>query len=49
MDRIKEMMDSLAELDDAQVAELQKSIVSEFESVEKEDPTGQRRPVLLLR
>ena len=41
MDRIKEMMDSLAELDDAQVAELQKSIVSEFESVEKEDPTPQ--------
>jgi hypothetical protein len=35
------MMDSLAELDDAQVAELQKSIVSEFESVEKEDPTSQ--------
>jgi hypothetical protein len=35
------MMDSLAELDDAQVAELQKSIVSEFESVEKEDPTPQ--------
>jgi len=34
-------MDSLAELDDAQVAELQKSIVSEFESVEKEDPTPQ--------
>ena len=41
MDRIKEMMDSLTELDDAQVAELQKSIVSQFESVEKEDPTPQ--------
>jgi hypothetical protein len=35
------MMDSLTELDDAQVAELQKSIVSQFESVEKEDPTPQ--------
>ena len=41
MDRIKEMMDSLSELDDAQVAELQKSIVSEFESVEGEEPTPQ--------
>ncbi len=39
MDRIKEMMDQLSELDDAQVAELQKSIISEFESVEKEEPT----------
>ena len=34
-------MDSLSELDDAQVAELQKSIVSEFESVEGEEPTPQ--------
>ena len=41
MDRIKEMMDQLAELDDAQVTELQKTILSEFESVEKEDPTPQ--------
>lgn len=41
MDRIKEMMDSLSELDDAQVAELQKSIVSQFESVEGEEPTPQ--------
>ena len=41
MDRIKEMMDQLAELDDKQVAELQKSIVSEFETVEGEDPTPQ--------
>ena len=41
MDRIKEMMDSLSELDDSQVAELQKSIVSEFESVEGEEPTPQ--------
>jgi chemotaxis protein histidine kinase CheA len=35
------MMDSLSELDDAQVAELQKSIISEFESVEGEEPTPQ--------
>jgi hypothetical protein len=35
------MMDSLSELDDSQVAELQKSIVSEFESVEGEEPTPQ--------
>ena len=41
MDRIKEMMDQLAELDDKQVAELQKMIVSEFETVESEDPTPQ--------
>jgi len=41
VDRIKEMMDQLAELDDKQVAELQKMIVSEFETVESEDPTPQ--------
>jgi hypothetical protein len=41
VDRIKEMMDSLSELDDAQVTELQKSIISEFEAVESEDPTPQ--------
>lgn len=34
-------MDQLAELDDKQVAELQKMIVSEFETVESEDPTPQ--------
>ena len=39
MDRIKEMMDSLSELDDSQVAELQGEIISQFETVEKEDPT----------
>jgi hypothetical protein len=33
------MMDQLADLDDSSVAELQKSIISEFESVEKEEPT----------
>jgi len=34
-------MDQLAELDDKQVTELQKMIVSEFETVEGEDPTPQ--------
>ena len=41
MDRIKEMMDQLAELDDKQVTELQKMIISEFETVESEDPSPQ--------
>ena len=34
-------MDQLAELDDKQVTELQKMIISEFETVESEDPTPQ--------
>ena len=34
-------MDQLSELDDKQVTELQKMIVSEFETVEGEDPTPQ--------
>ena len=33
MDRIKEQVDLLSELDDAQVSELQSQIISEFESV----------------
>ncbi len=41
MDRIKEQLDTLAELSDEQVTELQATIVSEFETVEKEDPTPQ--------
>ena len=41
MDRIKGMMDQLSELGDEQVTELQSAILSEFESVEKEDPTPQ--------
>jgi hypothetical protein len=41
VDRIKEMLDTLTELGDEQVAELQEAIVSEFETVEKEDPTPQ--------
>ncbi len=41
MDRIKEMLDQLSDLDDTQVSELQSSIISEFETVENEDPTPQ--------
>ena len=41
MDQIKDMMDQLADLDSDQVTELQNSIIKEFESVEKEDPTPQ--------
>lgn len=41
MDRIKGMMDQLSEISDEQVSELQSAILSEFESVEKEDPTPQ--------
>ncbi len=41
MDRIKSMMDQLSELGDEQVTELQSAIISEFEAVEKEDPTPQ--------
>ena len=41
MDRIQEMLNSLTELNEEQLAELQTAIVSEFETVEKEDPTPQ--------
>ena len=41
MDQLKEKLDVLADLDDSQVAEFQKEIISQFESVEKEDPTPQ--------
>ena len=41
MDQIKQQLDTLSELSDEQVAELQSTIVSEFETVEKEDPTPQ--------
>jgi hypothetical protein len=41
VDQIKEQMDQLAELGDDQVAELQSSILKQFELVEKEDPTPQ--------
>ena len=39
MDQIKSQVDSLAELSDEQVAELQTAIVSEFEAVEGQEPT----------
>jgi hypothetical protein len=35
------MIDQLSELSEEQLAELQTSIVNEFETVEKEDPTPQ--------
>ena len=41
MDRIKEMLDQLGDLSDDQVSELQGQIISEFETVENEDPTPQ--------
>jgi chemotaxis protein histidine kinase CheA len=41
VDRIKEMLDTLTELNEEQLAELQSAIVSEFETVEKEEPTPQ--------
>jgi len=41
VDQIKQMMDQLSDITDEQVSELQTSILSEFESVEKEDPTPQ--------
>ena len=39
MDQIKMQLDKLSELDDAQVSELEASIVTEFESVEAGEPT----------
>jgi len=39
VDQIKSQVDNLSELSDEQVAELQQAIVSEFESVEGQDPT----------
>jgi hypothetical protein len=41
VDQIKQQLDTLSELSDEQVTELQSTIVSEFETVEKEDPTPQ--------
>ncbi len=41
MDRIKQMLDTISELTDEQIVELQSQIVSEFETVEGEDPTPQ--------
>ncbi len=39
MDHIKAQLDTMAELSDEQLAELQAAIVSEFEAVEGEEPT----------
>ena len=41
MDQIKQMLDTLTELNEEQLADLQTAIVNEFETVEKEDPTPQ--------
>ena len=41
MDQLKDRLDSLADLEDSQVSEFQKEIISEFESVEKEELTPQ--------
>jgi len=41
VDQIKSQVDSLADLNDEQVAQLQESIVSEFESFESQDPTAE--------
>ena len=41
MDRIKMMLDNMENLSDEELSELQSSIVSEFETVEKEEPTPQ--------
>ena len=39
MDRINEMMDQLSELGDEQLAELQSTIIGQFETVEAQDPS----------
>jgi chemotaxis protein histidine kinase CheA len=41
VDRIKQMLDTISELTDEQIVELQSQIVAEFETVEGEDPTPQ--------
>jgi len=41
VDRIKEMLDQLSELEAEQLTELQELIVSEFETVENEEPSSQ--------
>ena len=41
MDRIKMMLDNMENLSDEELAELQTAIVSEFETVETEEPTPQ--------
>ena len=39
VDQLKEKLDALSSLDDSQITEFQKEIISQFKSVEKEDPT----------
>jgi chemotaxis protein histidine kinase CheA len=46
VDHIKSQLDTLAELSDEQVTELQTSIISQFESVEGEDPTPETVDVM---
>lgn len=41
MDRIKEMLDQLSELSEGEVADLEGLILSEFETVEKQEPSQQ--------
>ncbi len=41
MDQIKQLLDRIAELSDAELAELENSVVTEFDSVEKLDRTPQ--------
>jgi len=41
VDQIKSMLDRLSDLTDGEIAELEGLILSEFQSVEKEDPTPQ--------
>jgi chemotaxis protein histidine kinase CheA len=41
VDQLKDRLDSLADLEDSQVSEFQKEIISEFESVEKQELTPQ--------
>jgi hypothetical protein len=41
VDRIKEMMNQLSELDDETVGQLQADIIAEFETVESEEPSSQ--------
>jgi chemotaxis protein histidine kinase CheA len=41
VDQIKSQVDNLSELSDEQLAELQTAIISEFETVESQDPTAE--------
>jgi hypothetical protein len=41
VDRIKDMLDRLSELDEGQMADLESSILGEFESIEKQEPSAE--------